>query len=117
MKVWVEVDGMRAPVSSEEDPERGDFGHAVLCNRASRIRVTDLDDEDATFEQFLRTRSTNAFQWVALDVGQVSPRSVHTIAVRAQLEAQVTGVGDAKAAVGKRTLVVEPVKLANDITV
>lgn len=40
---------------------------------------------------------------------------IHTVVVMAQLETEVTGVGEAKAGVGKRTLIVEPVKLAGDV--
>src|SRR5919198_115277 len=60
---------------------------------------------------FQKTRSANAFNWGALNVGN----GIHTLVVKAQLDASVTGVGTfAQAAVGKRTLVVQPAKLAND---
>lgn len=112
VKVWVEIDGTPVPVSSDDTTEPG---KVVFCNRAYRMRVTNLDDEDATFEQFLRTRQANGFNWVSLDLGaQPSP---HSIVVKARLDAQVSGVGDAKAAIGKRTLVVLPEKLANDAVI
>jgi len=37
--------------------------------------------------------------------------------VKARLDTLVAGAAVAKAAVGKRTLIVEPAKLANDITI
>ena len=81
----------------------------VFCNRAFRIS-TPLFVGDA-ISLFQKTRSANAFNWGALNVGN----GIHTLVVKAQLDASVTGVGTfAQAAVGKRTLVVEPAKLAND---
>lgn len=61
----------------------------------------------------LATRSANGFEWISLDVG----RGVHTIEVKAQLTESVECVGRAQSAVGKRTLVVQPMKLANDATI
>ena len=111
--VWVELDGARVPVTSDsngdgvfDDP---DDGKVIFCNRAFRIS-TPLFVGDA-IRLFQKTRSANAFNWGALNVGN----GIHTLVVKAQLDASVTGVGTfAQAAVGKRTLVVEPAKLAND---
>lgn len=107
VKAWVEVDGERVGVTSAEDPDDEDFGKVVLCNRAHRQVTEMFEDENATIKQFLRTRQANAFNWIALEVGSLT----HTIEVKAELEVQATDLGDATAAVGKRTLVVEPVKL------
>lgn len=107
VKVWAEIDGQ--PVSLGEGEEAD---NAVFCNRAFRKVITDLDDEDAQFETFLRTRAAHAFNWIALNV----PSGVHDIAIKSQLEVTVTGVGNAEALVGKRTLVVEPIKLPHDAT-
>ena len=111
--VWVELDGVAVPVTSDsnadgvfDDP---DDGRVVFCNRAFRIS-TPLFVGDA-ISLFLKTRSANAFNWGALNVGN----GTHTLVVKAQLDTSVTGVGTfAQAAVGKRTLVVQPAKLAND---
>ncbi len=111
--VWVELDGARVPVTSDsngdgvfDDP---DDGKVIFCNRAFRIS-TPLFVGDV-IRLFQKTRSANAFNWGALNVGN----GIHTLVVKAQLDASVTGVGTfAQAAVGKRTLVVEPAKLAND---
>jgi len=84
----------------------------VFCNRAFKM-VTMNWDEEQTLETYLRTRTANAFNWITLNVGH----GIHSIEVKAQLETQVDGVGEAKAAVGKRTLIVEPVKLAHDISI
>lgn len=107
--VWVEIDGDRVPVSSQGP---GD-GEVVFCNRTFERETLNFDDEDATIESFLRTRQANAFNWISLDLGS----GTHTIAVKAELEASVTNTGRAKAAIGQRTLVAEPTKLANDVSI
>src|SRR2546427_200152 len=89
-----------------DDP---DSGKVVFCNRAFKISAPLFAPE--VIKLFQKTRSTHAFNWGALNVGN----GIHTLVVKAQLDASVTGVGTfAQAAVGKRTLVVEPAKLAND---
>lgn len=108
--VWVELDGEPVAVSGDDTEAPG---QVVFCDRTHRQTVTDLDDEDARIEQFLRTRSANGFHWIALNVGS----GIHTLDVVAQLEASATSLGDAQAGVGKRTLVVEPVRLAGDVTI
>ena len=108
VKMWVEIDGVPVKVSSGDTGEEA--GKVVFCNRA--FKMTTLNwDEDQTLETYLSTRSANAFNWMALNVGS----GIHTVVVMAQLETEVTGVGEAKAGVGKRTLIVEPVKLAGDV--
>jgi len=111
--VWVELDGAAVPVTSDangdgvfNDP---DDGKVVFCNRAFRISAPLVGPEVVSLYQ--KTRSTHAFNWGALNVGN----GIHTLVVKARLDASVTGIGTfAQAAVGKRTLVVEPAKLAND---
>lgn len=109
VKVWVEVDGKTVAVSPDDAVETG---RVVFCNRAFKAAIFDLEDDDARFEYYLSTRSTHGFSWITMDVGN----GVHSIAVKAELETSVTGQGEAAAAVLKRTLVVDPVKLANDET-
>lgn len=115
VKIWVTIDGV--PVKVASDDPAGDIGNVVFCNRAHFNSVTigpdDDDADDHEFEQYLRTRTANAFNWIALNVGS----GIHTIEVRALLEAAVTGTGAAEAFVGKRTLVVQPEMLANDATI
>ena len=113
MTVWVELDGAAVPVTGDsnadgvfDDP---DDGKVVFCNRAFKISAPVVGP--GVVNLFQKTRSTHAFNWGALNVGN----GIHTLVVKAQLDASVTGVGTfAQAAVGKRTLVVEPAKLAND---
>lgn len=107
--VWVEVDGVPVAVSADDTVSPG---KVTFCDRTHRMKTLDFDDEDARIEQYLRTKSANAFNWILLDAGA----GMHDIVVKARVDAKVTGAGDAFGAVGKRTLVVEPVKLANDAT-
>ena len=107
VKVWVELDGVPVPVTS--DPAKGgpDDGKAVFCSREVQLTSPNVID------LFLRTREAHAFQWGALNVGH----AVHTLEVKAQLDVLVTGGGAAEAAVGKRVLIVEPVHLEHDAAI
>lgn len=110
VKAWVEIDGVPVRVSSDDTNEPG---KVVFCDRVYRRSTMDFDDEDARIDTYLRTRSAHDFQWIRLNLGS----GLHTISVKAELETAVTGTGMAQAAIGKRTLVVEPTKLANDVQV
>lgn len=102
--VWIEVDGQPVQVSDTDD------GKAVFCNRDYEVTTFQFDDEDATIERYLETRAANGFNWVAEDLGE----GVHDIVVKAQLEGQATSNAEAKAAIGQRTLVVQPTFLVNN---
>ena len=114
VKIWAEIDGSPVPVTSDangdgvaNDP---DDGRVVLANRD--FRIASLISADV-ISLYLSTRNAGAFQWMALNVGS----GIHNVVLKGQLDVQVAGAGLAKAAVGKRTLFVEPAKLANDATV
>lgn len=109
VNIWVEFDGRPVPVTSS-DPD----GSVVFCDRLHRQSVTDLDDEDARLEQYLATRSANAFNWILPDVGG----GVHVIEVKADLQSSTVGAEAlAQAGIGHRTLIVEPIKLAHGATI
>ncbi|MBW3582643.1 MAG: hypothetical protein KY455_06035 [Euryarchaeota archaeon] len=111
VKIWITIDGEPITVtSSSEDDEPA---KVVFCNRAYRMATTNVDDEDMQIDTYLSTRAAHGFTWVTLNVGS----GTHEIEVWGQLDAEVTGTGMAKAGIGKRILVVEPVKLANDIVI
>lgn len=107
VRVWVEVDGRPVPVSVEDT----DAGRVVFCNRTYQ-RQTSLgtDDEEDSIRTFMETRSANGFNWMALNVGSAT----HLIEVKAELTTQETARSAAIAVIGNRTLIVEPVKAAND---
>ncbi len=109
--VWIEMDGEPVHVSSDGDGE--DDGKVVFCDRTHQQMVTDLDNEDANITQFLRTRTANAFNWVVIDAGN----GIHEFAVHAELETDAVEGEFAQAAIGKRTLVIEPIHLPNDATI
>lgn len=112
--VWVEMDGEPVKVSSDESGE--DAGKVVFCDRTHRQSVVDLDDEDARIEQYLRTRTANAFNWIVVDAGS----GVHDFVVHAELDTEVSSDASgamAEAGIGKRTLVIEPIHLPNDVTI
>jgi hypothetical protein len=109
-KVTVQVffDGAPVPVSGA-----GDDGSVVFCDRLHRQTTTQFDDENATIKNYLATRSANAFNWLLPDVGS----GVHTVEVRASFYTNTVGDGAlAQAAVGHRTLIVEPTHLAQGFT-
>jgi hypothetical protein len=124
VKLWVTLDGNTIPVASDDV---NDPGHVVFCNRAWRQEMTGVNSEDSnlTLKQFMRTRDANAFNWITFNVGN----GIHTIELKAQLDLNLQGgplPGDApgmatnlyaQAGVGKRVLIVEPVKLANDASI
>lgn len=135
VKAWITIDGGADPnagvvkVSADDTLEPG---KVVFCNRAQKMDVEffDTDGEDDTDDQlliksYLRTRTANSFSWLALNLGN----GIHTITLWAELSAGITafdapfgthsdGVTEpAAAAVGKRTMIVEPAKMANDATV
>lgn len=107
IEVWVEIDGEPVGVTA------GDDGRVVFCDRAHRQTTSLFDDDDATIESYLKTRTANAFNWVALNTGS----GVHTLEVKAHFTEEATDNAVAQAVIGKRTFVAEPTKLANDATV
>lgn len=114
-------------ISLDNDvPPQAAAGKVVFCHRTQGLEAA-LDFSDAGFletEDFIRlyqgTREASAFNWVALNSMGLGS-GVYEIEVHAQiLDDFVTsgdGTASGKAAVGKRTLVVEPGKLANDATI
>ena len=106
--VQVLFDGVPVPVSGDDAD-----GSVVFCDRLHRQATTDFDDEDARIEQYLATRSANAFNWILPDVGS----GLHTVTVVADLTSNTQGAEAlAQAGVGHRTLIVEPTHLAQGFT-
>jgi hypothetical protein len=154
VKMFIEIDGHRVPVSrddtaapnaDESDANGDDFGEAVFCNRTYTRRVTDTEDPLDGWDSeddFIRTRTANAFNWLALNVGTDDPTNSNTfeaydspangnnivdIVVKAEFQknpgacttpatdGQATPLGEtcAEALVGSRTLIVEPTHASN----
>ena len=106
VRTWIEIDGVPVPVAG------GDDGRITLCNQANHRDTSNFDDEDATIHTHLLTAAANGFNWLALNVGN----GIHTIEVKATLTETATNNATADAAVGKRTLTIEPTHAANDET-
>lgn len=118
---------------------QGPAGHVVFCNRANRMKTegfTSNDNSGLIIRSYNRSRSANGFNWGALNVGTsqtdggyddpANGRNLLDVVVHARLsdslaDSKVTDANGAespyaKAAVGKRTLFVEPVKMSNSAT-
>lgn len=144
VETWIEVDSTPAndsddasntvvPVASNDTgaaptdisldndvPPQAGAGRVVLCHRTQGLEAA-LDFADAGLleeESFIRlyqgTRNANAFNWVKLNMGS----GTYEIEVHAQIVDEIStlngGAATAKGVVGKRTLIVQPAKLAND---
>jgi hypothetical protein len=103
--IWIEIDEQPVPVSTEDTD-----GKVTFCDHFQEREVTNLDDEDATIRTLDELGTSNAFNWLALNVGN----GIHTITVKADLTTSMTENADAMAAVGKRTLVIEPTHAAHN---
>lgn len=149
VEMWITIDGTRVPVSTTDvDPAapgvQTDNGEVVFCNRAYQRRVADSeiqgdgDNNDGidTEEDFIRTRTANAFNWMALDIGRYDkanyPAGTSTNVVKIEVHVRYTteaaaegnpalatcssqeplGETCAEAKVGRRTLIAEPTNLS-----
>lgn len=128
--IWVTIDGKVVPV--ETTPTRDD-GEVTFCNRTYYRSVADEeDDRDGEVDRqndYIDTKTANAFNWVALNVGNeayyddptngnnILDIKVHATYTRTEDYATCVAVEQAtscsSAYVGKRTLVIEPVHAAN----
>lgn len=124
VRMRIEIDGVPVAVANDEagtnegDAEDNDdeIGEVTFCNRAYSRTVTDgEDDEDGLDEEhdFIRTRTSNAFNWLALDIGfnfdsPTNGNNIVLIEVFADFDTSTTGDAVADAFVGSRTLIAEP---------
>lgn len=106
VRMWIEIDGEPVPVAQND----ADAGRVVFCNRTYQRETSLFDDEDATIRTFLETRAANGFNWLRLNTGS----GIHLVELKAEFTTQSTDSASALAAVGNRTLVVEPTKAAHD---
>ncbi len=124
VEMYVTIDGKRVPVAGSSTGD-GDNGQVVFCDREYARRVTDREVEaDGQDEEadYIRTRTANAFQWLALNTGvyydnPANGQNILDIEVHAVYtdEDATSGVCQpdfsetcSQAFVGKRTLIVEP---------
>lgn len=102
--------GVTQTSSHPTEPGHGDDGSVVFCDRMYERETTLFDDEDATIRTYMETRSANAFNWVQLNAG----RGIHTVKLYATFTPAETETGRAQGVVGRRTMIIEPVKAKND---
>lgn len=100
--------GAERPIGVVEGDETD--GGVVFCDRLYQRETAFTDDEDHAIETFIRTRTANAFNWVQPNAG----KGVHTVRLYADYLETTTNTGDAMAVVGRRTMIIEPVKMKND---
>ena len=138
VRLWVTIDGRRVPVSTDDtavdgddevpDPnDTSDIGEITFCNRTySRTvedRETPPDGVDAE-RDFIRTRTANAFNWMAFNLGTQYddpnvPAGAGNNIIHVQLWADydelATGhpLSLADGFVGSRTMIVEPTNVSN----
>lgn len=137
VRIWVEVDGKIVPIQSTstppQDPNAQPAGDpledsAVFCQRDESYSKTDKDNlcnletgdmnGCETESWFLRNRTANAFNWVRLNTGSGN----HVLEVVAEVDLSSTAQGatdtsNITAAIGNRTFIVEPTKMANDAVI
>lgn len=122
IEAWIEIDGTRVKVSSDDSTNPGEV---VLCNRAHNKSIKDAESNtpmDGTDEETdeTQTRQANAFNWLALDTGflyddkvTVNGNNILDIVVKARLTETVTnGRAEVEALIGHRTLIVEPTNVS-----
>ena len=131
VRMWITLDGKRVPVSTddtaednddvvEDDGDESDIGEVTFCNRAYSRTVTD-DESPADGidreEDFIDTRTANAFNWVATDVGFIyddpsNGNNIIEVQLWADYDVSEAGNAAADAFVGTRTLIAEPTNLS-----
>jgi hypothetical protein len=130
VRLRVEIDGREVPVSSDDgaggdddgEDDDNEIGEVTFCNRAYSRTVTDEEDNtppDGIDEEddYIRTRTANAFNWIALDTGVLydSPlngNNILTVELFADYDTDTAGEALAEAFVGSRTMVIEPIRLS-----
>jgi len=103
---------MQTATSTTSPGTTTDDGNVVFCDRIYE-RETSLfgeDDQDHTIRTFIETRHANAFNWVQLNAGN----GVHTLKLYATYTEAKLNTADAEGVVGRRTMIIEPVKAKND---
>lgn len=106
-EVWVEVNGETVAVS--DDPASG---RVTFCEREYQRETRMWEDEEAVIDDFIRTKASHGFNWVALHDGSGDK----VIEVKAELTRNSTDNAVAALVIGHRTLIVEPADVSHDET-
>lgn len=122
LDVWIEIDDFTVPVSTNDTTNTGEV---TFCNRTYERQTSMFGDDDQqhTIKSFIDTRTSHGFNWLALDeLWATSNDNVHEIVVKGRLTQSASSDSEnsdtsARVVVGKRTLIIEPTKVANGETV
>jgi len=114
IRMWITIDDKVVPVSSDDTTETG---KVVFCNRAYQRTVTDAGGDD-TESDFIDTRTANAFNWLALNVGfdyddPDNGNNIVDIELHAELTETTMNTANAQAVVGHRTLIASMENVSN----
>ena len=125
VRVYLKLDGKVVPIEDTstppQDPSANGNGDkvkdsATFCDRVFRRTVGDSENPQNgidSSEDYLSTKSANAFNWVRLNAGAGD----HELDVFAVFTTDATSASNADAYIGNRTLIVEPTKLANNAVI
>lgn len=121
----VPISAASSPPQDGSTPNSGTKAQdgVTFCDRTYERTVTDgedpLDGIDEE-EDYINTKTANAFNWVLLNAGS----GIHTVRLKADLAeagpcsaSTSTNQTCSDGFIGNRTMIVEPAKLANDATV
>lgn len=132
---YIEIDGNRVPISTVDQDSgtagtQTDNGEVVFCNREYQRSVTDSESNSGgvdTTEDYIRTRTANAFNWLAINTGFAydeagNGNNILDVVVYAEYTREPTACTGlvapepedacAQAIVGARTLIAEPTKVS-----
>jgi hypothetical protein len=108
IQMWVTVDDKPVGVIPGTQGQ-SDTGMVTFCNRKYSTTTSGFLPTQ-TIETYEATKSANAFNWVAMNVGS----GVHTIKLHAMLTHDETGTATDSMVVGNRTLVVNTTQTAQN---
>lgn len=138
IRVWLLMDGKQVAISQlssnpqpSDPPEVGvDIDKVTFCNNEQEFTVTDAEEDEGgmppgdgtdTYDQYLKTKTANAFNWVILNTGGWNGSNIHTLEVVAEFDEYGVGAvddpGTAAGFIGNRMLIVEPTKMSNHASV
>ena len=120
IEIRIKLDGTVVPV----DSTAGDDGWIVFCNRLYRQTATDAegDGDIDQMDSYISSRTANAFNWFAFDVGANydapdvpagTGNNLVEVVVEARFTETATTDAVADAMVGRRSIVVEPTNASN----
>jgi len=109
VRILLDNEPVLFPGGEAEAQEGVVFNNRVLKVKGDLSHYADLTETDHWIEIYISTKSANAFNFIAMNVGS----GEHNIKVQANMETAVIGSGtpEVAAAMGKRTLVVEEVRM------